>query len=57
MVGRQKKHVFDSEGMVAGMGWKTLAFVCWHFPYFFSVFLQQKFHCHSVVVFFSSASN
>jgi hypothetical protein len=33
----QKKHVFGSEGMVAGMGCQTLAFVGWHFP-FFSLF-------------------
>jgi hypothetical protein len=23
-------------------------FVRWHFSFFFSVFMQQKFHCHSV---------
>jgi hypothetical protein len=31
----QKKHVFGSEGTVAGMGCQTLAFVGWRFPFFF----------------------
>ncbi|MBN2165221.1 MAG: hypothetical protein JW717_02990, partial [Marinilabiliaceae bacterium] len=41
-----------AEGMVVGWGCQTLAFVRWHFPYFFSVFLQQKYLCHMVAVFF-----
>lgn len=35
MVCRQKKHGFGSEGMVAGMGCQTLAFVGWLFPFFY----------------------
>ncbi|HOU97747.1 MAG TPA: hypothetical protein PLP65_02770, partial [Bacteroidales bacterium] len=41
------------EGKVTGKGSHTLAFVRWHFPFFFFVFMQPKFHCHTVVVFFS----
>jgi len=50
---RKKKHVCGCEGKFAGKGSHTLAFVRWHFPFFFFVFMQQKFHCHTVVVFFS----
>ncbi|HTO16432.1 MAG TPA: hypothetical protein VLZ83_11715, partial [Edaphocola sp.] len=44
----QKKHVFGSEGMVAGMGCQTLAFVGWHFPFFLFSNLQS---CYCCVVF------
>jgi len=47
--GAAKKHVFGREGKVAGIGSHTLAYVRWHFPIFFYVFMQQKFHCHSAV--------
>jgi len=36
----QKKQVFGSEGMVAGIGCQTLAFVGWHFPFFYSTMLS-----------------
>ncbi len=44
----QKKHVFGSEGTVAGMGCQTLAFVGWHFPFFLFSNLQS---CYCCVVF------
>jgi len=44
--------VCGCEGTVAGKGSHTLAFVRWHFPCFLSVFMQQKFNCHCVVVLF-----
>jgi asparagine N-glycosylation enzyme membrane subunit Stt3 len=48
-VGWQKKHVCGCEGMVAGKGSHTLAFVGWIFLVFFFVFMQQKFLYHYVV--------
>ena len=45
----QKKHVFGSEGPVAGMGCQTLAFVSWHFP-FFSFSNLQSFYCCVVLL-------
>jgi len=43
--------VCGCEGKVAGKGSHTLAFVGGVCLYFF-VFMQQKFHCHSIAVFF-----
>jgi len=42
--GWQEKQVCWSEGTLAGMGWNTLVFVRWDFPF---IFLSNcsKFHC------------
>jgi hypothetical protein len=41
----QKKHVFGSEGTVAGMDCQTLAFVGWHFAFFLFSNLQSRYCC------------
>jgi hypothetical protein len=43
----QKKHVFGSEGTVAGMDCQTLAFVGWHFAFFLFSNLQSRY-CYVV---------
>ena len=55
-VGREKSMCVAAKGSLQGRA-ATLLLLCGWLSFFFFVIMQQKFHCHCVVVFFRLACN